>query len=206
MREFDLADMDRRVSRLIRLGVVAEADYEKARVRVSIGKVVTNWLPWITRRAGLDVDWWAPSKGEQVVVLAPDGEFNNAVVLGSVYQAKHPAPESNPKVRLTRMEDGATFRYDSENSALTIELTGSAKVLIEGDATVEVNGDLIAKVGGNASVDVDGDLAAKAGGTAKVDAKGVELNGGSPCVTTAHICHFTGTPHGDGSSTVKAGK
>ena len=206
MREFDVADMDRRVSRLIRLGVVAEADYTQARLRVRIGKVVTHWLPWITRRAGLDVDWWAPSVGEQVVVLAPDGEFSNGVVLGSVYQANHPAPETNPKVRVTQMADGAVFRYDSEVSVLSIELPGDAQVAITGNATVQVEGDLSAMVGGNASLDVGGDLAATAGGTATVDAPGIELNGGAPCVTTGHICHFTGNPHGDGSSTVKAGK
>lgn len=38
------------------------------------------------------------------------------------------------------------------------------------------------------------------------DADTIKLNGGSPVVTCAHICHFTGAPHGDGSSTVSAGK
>jgi hypothetical protein len=39
-----------------------------------------------------------------------------------------------------------------------------------------------------------------------VNAPKVALNNGSPIVTTAHICHFTGSPHGDGSSTCTAGK
>jgi hypothetical protein len=39
-----------------------------------------------------------------------------------------------------------------------------------------------------------------------IDAPKIKFNGGSPIVTTAHICHFTGTPHGDGSSTCTAGK
>ncbi|MEL4300079.1 hypothetical protein ACE02Z_00470 [Shewanella xiamenensis] len=38
------------------------------------------------------------------------------------------------------------------------------------------------------------------------DADTIKLNGGSAVVTCAHICHFTGAPHGDGSTTVSAGK
>lgn len=39
-----------------------------------------------------------------------------------------------------------------------------------------------------------------------VDAPKIHLNGGSPIVTTAHICAYTGKPHLDGSSTCTAGK
>ncbi|MGL5906205.1 MAG: phage baseplate assembly protein V [Shewanella sp.] len=39
-----------------------------------------------------------------------------------------------------------------------------------------------------------------------IDAPKIALNGGAPIVTTAHICHWTGSPHGDGSSSCTAGK
>ena len=190
MSEYDLSDIDRRVSRLIRLAVIAEADYAKARIRVRIGKVITNWLPWITQRAGADLDYWAPSVDEQVVVLAPDGDFSNAVVLGSIYQAKHPAPVQTPMIRMTRMRDGATLHYNSETSELTITLPGTAEVEIVGNVSLKVQGSMSAAVTGDATV----------------TARGISLNDGSPVVTTGHICHFTGNPHGDGSSTVRAGK
>lgn len=43
-------------------------------------------------------------------------------------------------------------------------------------------------------------------GVAWIDAPEIHLNGaeGGKVVTTLHKCHFTGTPHGDGSSTVTA--
>ena len=43
-------------------------------------------------------------------------------------------------------------------------------------------------------------------GTAKVNAQNIALNGGVGVVTGECICHFTGKPHGDVSSTVTAGK
>lgn len=213
MDEFDLTDLDRRVSRLVRWGTVAEANYEAARVRLQIGEAMTTWLPWITRRAGADIDWWAPSVGEQVIVLAPDGDLAAGVVLGSVYQTQHPAPDVNPKVRLQVMQDGAVFQYDSENSVLTMVLPGNAQIFVDGDVMLDVTGTLTALVGGdatldvegNAAMDVGGNLAATAGGNATVDAPQIALNGGMPVVTTGHVCHFTGNPHGHGSTTVKAG-
>ncbi|MGP5308101.1 phage baseplate assembly protein V [Vreelandella alkaliphila] len=55
-------------------------------------------------------------------------------------------------------------------------------------------------------IDCVGPINVKASGTVTVDAPLIKHNQGTGVVTQQHICHFTGNPHGDGSSTVKAGK
>ncbi|EWH00542.1 phage baseplate assembly protein V [Halomonas sp. BC04] len=55
-------------------------------------------------------------------------------------------------------------------------------------------------------IDCVGPIEVKATGEVTVEAPSIRHNGGDPVVTTGHICHFTGNPHGDGSSTVTAGK
>ena len=55
-------------------------------------------------------------------------------------------------------------------------------------------------------IDCVGPIEVKATGTVTVDAPLIKHNQGTGVVTQQHICHFTGNPHGDGSSTVKAGK
>ncbi|WP_302141742.1 phage baseplate assembly protein V [Halomonas alkalicola] len=60
--------------------------------------------------------------------------------------------------------------------------------------------------GNTLTIDCVGDVIIKAAGVVTVDAESIHHNGGNPIVTTGHICHFTGNPHGDGSSTVTAGK
>jgi len=56
------------------------------------------------------------------------------------------------------------------------------------------------------NIDKDGNLSVTASGTVKVDASTIELNGNTGnVVTTECICSFTGTPHPQGSLTVKAG-
>ncbi|MEQ4541139.1 MAG: phage baseplate assembly protein V [Billgrantia sp.] len=56
------------------------------------------------------------------------------------------------------------------------------------------------------TIDCVGAVHVKAAGKVTVDAESIHHNGGSAVVTTAHICHLTGLPHGDGSSTVTAGE
>ena len=45
-----------------------------------------NWMPWLSRRAGLDAEWWKPDLDEQVLVLAPSGNLAIGVVAGSIYR------------------------------------------------------------------------------------------------------------------------
>ncbi|UMT46983.1 hypothetical protein AOY90_15755 [Escherichia coli] len=42
---------------------------------------VHDWLQWLTHRAGRSRTWWAPSVGEQVLILAVGGELDTAFVL-----------------------------------------------------------------------------------------------------------------------------
>lgn len=62
---------------LIRTGVIVEVDLDDGRCRVQTGGIVTDWLQWLTAHAGRSGVWWAPSVGEQVLLLAVGGELDN---------------------------------------------------------------------------------------------------------------------------------
>ena len=80
----------RRLDNLLRLGTIAEVDYANATARVKAGGITTDFLPWITCRAG-DVKTWSPvSVGEQVLILAVSGEFNSGIILAGVYASNAP--------------------------------------------------------------------------------------------------------------------
>lgn len=70
---------------------------------------------------------------------------------------------------------------------------------------IKVLEDQLTEVLGQMTMNITKDLRITAKNITE-DADTIKLNGGSPVVTCAHICHFTGAPHGDGSSTVSAGK
>lgn len=196
--EYRLSELERRLANVVRSGVIADADYTSARVRVQYAEdengdpVTTAWLPWMTRRAGEAIEWWAPEVGEQVTILSPSGDLAQGTVLPAQFSTAHPAPSSDPKIRRTNYGDGSFVEYDETAHKLTVTVNG-------GDVVLNATGNLDAAVGGNA------DIAA----SDKVNLDGTEVlinlgtSGGVVC--QQHACAFTGSPHPQGSATVKAG-
>ena len=93
-----------------------------------------------------------------------------------------------------------------------IDEVGNFYSVTDKDSTIEclnqrikVLEDQLTEVLGQMTMNITKDLRITAKNITE-DADTIKLNGGSPVVTCAHICHFTGAPHGDGSSTVSAGK
>ena len=61
------------------------------RVLVHVGSEVSDsfirgWMPWVATRAGYDGEWWAPEKGEQVVVVSPSGDLAQGIIVGSIFR------------------------------------------------------------------------------------------------------------------------
>lgn len=131
------AEVFRALQNLIRVGTVSDADYGSARVRVAIGDLVTGWLPWMTSRAGDAVDWWAPSVGEQVIVLSPGGDLAQGFVLHSLYQASKKSAETDPKVRKVTYPDGTVIEYDATAKDLKVTTSGTINVISTGDINVK---------------------------------------------------------------------
>lgn len=186
----NLAELLRLLHNLIRLGTVDEVDVAAARARVQSGDNLTDWLPWLSARAGSTRDWDPPTVGEQVLLLSPGGDLAQAIILTGIYSDANPPPATSADLWCRTFPDGTRLEYDHAASRLTLDVVGAADLNIGGDATVTV--------GGTAAI--------TAGAEATVDAPAIKLNKGAGVVTGAHICHFTGTPHGDVSTTVTAGK
>jgi phage baseplate assembly protein V len=144
------SDAERRVANSIRLGVVEEADYARARVRVRSGETLTGWLPFATLRAGGDKTWHPVEVGEQVIFAAPNGDLRQAVVLAAVNSGKNAAPGDRATLCRTVYEDGTSITYDREahtylmdvNSAggITINIGGSSIFLDDGKILLSSNG------------------------------------------------------------------
>eukprot|EP01037_Dinobryon_pediforme_P027421 gene27421-30306_t len=64
----DLSDIARTIANLIRIGVISEISSDRART------------------------WWAPSIGEQLIVLSPDGDLSKGKILPGLYSQGFPAP------------------------------------------------------------------------------------------------------------------
>jgi len=152
-----IGELERRLSNTIRPGKVLEADYAKARLRVTMGDNTSAWLPWLTSRAGEDRTWHAPEVGEQVIVMAPGGELSAGYVMpGGVYKNDYPANADKAEISRTTYKDGAILEYDRENHTHLLQLPeGSATVKVGDDAETEITPDKItAKVGSDAKTEI----------------------------------------------------
>lgn len=140
---FDIAEIERRLSNLSRIGTIAEADYSKALVRVLADGFTTEWLPWITRRAGGDIDWWAPEVGEQVLVIAPSGLMEDAFVIPALYSNSRPEPEQSPDKHTVRYANGDFVTHDRSNGSWLIQCAGEITVQAGGPVTIIAAGPVL---------------------------------------------------------------
>jgi len=190
MNNFVTSEQLRLINNLLRIGIVLEADYAKARLKVKMGELETAWLPWLTQRAGGDRSWWAPEVGEQVMVLSPGGDSSQGVILGALYQESSAKPGDALDENIHRVEyqNGTFIEHDRKKNELNINVQGEMKINVSGNVEVVAEGDVNIDAGGNVAI------------------MGKHTQAITGVVTGESICHFTGSPHGDPSTTVKASK
>ena len=133
-----LSEIQRLLRNLIRVGVVTNVNTKDALCRVQTGDMTTDWLNWLTRRAGRSRDWWAPSIGEQVLILSIGGELDTAFVLPGIYSDENPAPSASADALHISFPDGAVIEYEPENGALTVSGIKTADITASESLTATV--------------------------------------------------------------------
>ncbi|WP_337186702.1 phage baseplate assembly protein V [Phenylobacterium sp.] len=111
---------------------------EGKRVIVRAGEVLSGPIPWFAFRAGETVIWSPPSKGEQGLLLCPEGEIRLGLFFPGVESTAFPLPEG--QAESIRFKDLARLSYDPEAHALDVALPPGGKASIAAD--VYVAGDL----------------------------------------------------------------
>lgn len=164
------AETNRQIANVINFGQISEVDCARAKARVKFGQVTTDWLPWVTFRAGSAQTWSAPTTGEQCIVLAQGGDLNMAAIILGLYTKN--APSQSADEHVFNFSDGAKITYNQASGELTATGLKTANIdaansLTITSPTVTINGDL--SVTGN--IDTDKNISAKgnigAGGDVK---------------------------------------
>lgn len=130
-----LQEIARAIRNLIRTGIVTDVDHKEGLCRVQTGGIQTTWLNWLTTRAGRSRTWWAPSIGEQVLLLAIGGELDTAFVLPGVFSDDNPAPSTSADAWHVLFPDGAVIEYEPETSVLTVSGIKTADITAFGSIT-----------------------------------------------------------------------
>ena len=112
-------------------GIVSEIDPKgvRARVRFPDLGLETALIPVGQRKTSEDKDYWMPDVGEHVGCLM-DANFEDGVIVCSIYSDADEPPTTNPNVRMVRFRDGAEIAYDRESHTLTVR-GGVQRIVIE---------------------------------------------------------------------------
>lgn len=140
------AELERLLANMIRVGRVKEVRTTKpAAVKLEIGGLETDWLPWGVGRAGKTRTWSAPTVGEQRLLFSPYGDMTQAVIGPAIYQDDHDQPAESGDQEHVVFPDGSTVDYNSDTNTLTVTVAAAGNVVInckhatinaEDDATV----------------------------------------------------------------------
>lgn len=136
-----LFEILRLLRNLIRIGTVAAVNLDDGVCRVDTGNNTTDWLHWLTARAGRSRSWSAPSVGEQVLVLCLGGELNTGFVLPGVFSDAHPAPSASADALHWSFPDGAVIEYEPDTGALTA--TGIQTAIIKAAVSITLDSPLV---------------------------------------------------------------
>ena len=133
-QHYALGELDRRLGNLLRFGTVSEVDAGRALVRVDLGDLVTDWVPWATRSAGHNREWSALDVGEQVALLSP-GDPSLGLVVGSLFQDSHPANGNTGKDWRITFKDGTVLEFDRDASALRVVVAPVGSIVVQVGST-----------------------------------------------------------------------
>ncbi len=139
-----IAELERRFSGMMRHGTVEEVDPGKHRIRLKLGTdedgkpFLSPWIPY-TQTAG-DLKIHAPpSIGQQFTLMAPAGDWQQAVAIPFTWSNQNPSPSENADenvlafgdVRMTLSDGSLKIRA----AGVTLELTGNGVSISGGEVT-----------------------------------------------------------------------
>lgn len=134
------SDNQHMTGEVVQIGIIASVDHGDASCTVQLGDIETGPLPWIAQRAGGVRCWSPPTIGEQCVLLCPEGDIQNGIILVGLYSDASPAPSASPHTARLDFPDGAFASYDHAGHAWTISVPAGGTVTIDAPGGTTVNG------------------------------------------------------------------
>jgi phage baseplate assembly protein V len=95
-----IAELERRISGMMRHGTVAEIDTTRHRVRLNFGNDIDGkpflspWLPYAQIAGALKVHT-PPSQGQQFTALSPSGDWQQAIAIPMTWSDQNISPSSD---------------------------------------------------------------------------------------------------------------
>ena len=137
--------LEKRIESMVRPGTVADLDFSdptKPRARIQHGTddtgapVLGPWLPWLSH-AGEMVKWEPVTHGQQMLQFAPDGIFENGMLVPYAHSQAVPSPSTDPDHHVTSYGQHGT---DHAKDSFTRTIGGTSDHQDTSDKRVNVPG------------------------------------------------------------------
>ncbi len=158
-----VSELIRRIENLLRPGTIARVDVKRYRVRVIAGGLISNWLPWLTLRAGTTRKWSPPTIGEQCLLLSPGGDLANGVALVGIFSTEVPPNDDRASTEATHFPDGTLHEYDHEAHRDLLRCVGDIFREAHGDITHQARGAITQQAGGSILIESQASITLKVG-------------------------------------------
>jgi phage baseplate assembly protein V len=171
----EVADLQRRLANLFRVGKIVEINRTTGRVKVKFGDVTSPWMPWSTSRAGDVKNWSPPAVGEQVCICSPFGELGSGFVMpGAINSEANAAPDNREDVEKITLPSGGAYEITVGSTTLIYD-NGKVQI-VAGGKTFQISG-------GKATFNGDLEVTGKITATGNIESQ-TEVKAGSIALTT----------------------
>lgn len=153
-----VTEVERRNDNQVRHGKVTDVDTKKQRVRIEIGErdgkpVKSPWVPY-AQIAGDYKSHRPPTKGQQMTLFAPNGEFRQAVILPFTWSDQNKSPSDKEDEHVTTYDDKYRLREKKDLREFTLDKT--KQVFTKDKIVTSVNDGNTPKDGNGANADDPG--------------------------------------------------
>ena len=139
-----VAELERRVYGMMRHGTVAQVDAQKGLLRLDMGlpsegggdKFLGPWVPY-AQHAGALKAHVPPSVGQQFTLMAPGGDWRQAVAVPFTWSNDNPSPSTSQSENVLTFGDA------------TITLKAGSLSIKVGDVTLKVSAEGVDVTGGH---------------------------------------------------------
>ncbi|WP_312488133.1 phage baseplate assembly protein V [Sphingomonas sp.] len=136
MRDDNFLDL---IGQMAGFGKIETVDLEAGLVTIRQGDVLTAPIRWIMGGGGNTKVWNRPKIGEQVLLIAPEGDIAGAIALRGVHSTAFP-PIGDPDREVIQFEDGAIVAYHPDTHALALTLPAGGTITIDAQGGLTIKG------------------------------------------------------------------
>ena len=137
-----IARAEGRLERMFRFGKATDVDGQKMRIRMEIAPqgddgqpVKSDYIPYL-QIAGDRKTHSMPSQGQQLVMISPDGDFQQAFCAPLFWSDDHPSPSNDPKTHIDQI--GKT--KNTQTDGTWVQETNGAKIDMSANKMVHSTG------------------------------------------------------------------